>query len=439
MGSVWVADHLGLQSQVAVKFMAPAVADDEVSVQRFRQEAKAAAEIRSPHVVQVFDHGRTEDGMLYIVMEMLEGSSLDRRVREKGPMPPVEVGIVIAQACKALARAHERGIVHRDIKPANVFLIDTGGEMYVKLLDFGVAKFSGEEAINMTAAGNMVGTPAFMSPEQLFHGREVDHRGDLWSLAVVAYYALTGRRPFEGKTLGELCVSIKRGTFPPPSSLVPGLPVELDEWFAQAFHEELGSRFQTAKDMAVRFESICGMATLMGSTPSAVAAAPVLQTFPGTSVTSHSSLAVPPEPRRWPVVVGAAVAVAIGLGGAAILFGSSTSSGPSSTAASPADTGESSEEPVAVEEEPEEPAEVDDQAGDDAESGQTEPDDEQSAEEEGGDEETAEDTTPDDSVEPLPPASTVGAPPTGGPAQVAPPDGQPEDDRSQRAAEELGI
>ena len=258
MGSVWLADHLRLQSQVAVKFMAPAVADDEVSIRRFQQEAKAAAEIRSPHVVQVFDHGQTDDGMLYIVMELLEGESLDRRVRERGPMAASEIAIVVTHACKALARAHERGIMHRDIKPANVFLLG-GGECFVKLLDFGVAKFSGEEAINMTAAGNMVGTPAFMSPEQLFHGKEVDHRGDLWSLAVVAYYALTGRRPFEGKTLGELCVSIKRGTFPLPSVLAGGTPPELDAWFMRAFHQDLRLRFQTAKETAQAFEEACSM------------------------------------------------------------------------------------------------------------------------------------------------------------------------------------
>ena len=426
MGSVWLADHLRLQSQVAVKFMAPAVADDEVSVRRFQQEAKAAAEIRSPHVVQVFDHGQTDDGMLFIVMELLEGESLDRRVRERGPMAPSEIAIVVTHACKALAKAHERGIVHRDIKPANVFLLGGGGECFVKLLDFGVAKFSGEEAINMTAAGNMVGTPAFMSPEQLFHGKEVDHRGDLWSLAVVAYYALTGRRPFEGKTLGELCVSIKRGSFPPPSSLVSGTPYEIDAWFLRAFHHDLGSRFQTAKEMAQSFEAACGVASVMGSTPSAVAAAPVLQTFPGTSVTSQSGLAVPPEPKRWPVVVGAAIAVALGVGGAAILLGGASTTpmageaGASSGSAPAAAEGEA---PVL-----DEPAPAASASGA-AES--AEPDDD-------GVEVTVEVEPPaaDETAEPATPEPRPVVP-----RPVAPPpeSDATEDDRSKRAAEELGI
>lgn len=431
MGSVWLADHLRLQSQVAVKFMAPAVADDQVSIRRFQQEAKAAAEIRSPHVVQVFDHGQTDDGMLYIVMELLEGESLDRRVRERGPMGPSEVAIVVTHACKALAKAHERGIIHRDIKPANVFLLGGGTECFVKLLDFGVAKFSGEEAINMTAAGNMVGTPAFMSPEQLFHGKEVDHRGDLWSLAVVAYFALTGRRPFEGKTLGELCVSIKRGTFPLPSSLIAGTPPEVDAWFMRAFHHDLELRFQTAKETAQAFEEVCGVASVMGSTPSAVAAAPVLQTFPGTSVTSQSGLAVPPEPKRWPAVLGAAIAVAIGVGGAAVLFGGGSTrpaaggGGDAGRVGEPAGAGGARQAEAGPE------ASADDEMTADAES------DDPDAE---GVEVTVEVEPPDGtSAAPVVPRPVAPRPSGPGPLPKPTPGDDTEDDRSKRAAEELGI
>jgi len=321
MGSVWLADHLGLQSQVAVKFMSPAMADDEVSIQRFRQEAKAAAEIRSPHVVQVFDHGRTQDGKLYIVMEWLEGEPLDRRVKRLGALPLAQVLSVVVQSCKALAKAHERGIIHRDIKPANVFLLGED-EIFLKLLDFGVAKFSGEEAINMTAAGNMVGTPAFMSPEQLFHGRETDHRGDLWSVAVVAYYALTGTRPFEGVTLGELCVSIKRGVFQMPSHVRPELPAEVDQWFVRAFHPELSQRFRTAKEMALEMERcLDASSTVLRSTPSGVADALHIATFPGTAVSSHPASPERKPARRWPFVLAALAAVA-GVGAAAIVLGS---------------------------------------------------------------------------------------------------------------------
>jgi tRNA A-37 threonylcarbamoyl transferase component Bud32 len=332
MGSVWLADHLGLQSQVAVKFISQAMLGDEVSIARFRQEAKAAAEIRSPHVVQVFDHGVTNDGVPYIVMELLEGESLDRRIKGKGPMSPLEVASVMAQGCKALGKAHERGILHRDIKPPNIFLLDVGnGESFVKLLDFGVAKFTGEEAINMTAAGNMVGTPAFMSPEQLFHGKEIDQRGDLWSFAVVAYFALTGARPFEGVTLGELCVSIKRGKFVMPSVLRGDLGPDVDAWFAHAFHADLEARFRTAKELAQAFEHAVGASTVMQSTPSGVAQA--LATYGGTAAPSLVDAPTPDRP-RWPLLVAAAAIVGLLVGGAAAIMGSSEA-----PEASPAGTG----------------------------------------------------------------------------------------------------
>lgn len=334
MGSVWLADHLTLQSQVAVKFMAPAMAEDETSVRRFQQEAKAAAEIRSPHVAQVFDHGRTEDGHLYIVMELLEGVSLEKRVRDAGALRPSEVARIVGQVCKALAKAHERGIVHRDIKPSNVFVIDSGGEEFVKLLDFGVAKFSGEEAVNMTAAGNMVGTPAFMSPEQLFHGQDIDYRGDLWSVAVVAYFALTGTRAFAGKTLGELAVQIKGASFRMPTELRNDLPREIDAWFQRALHPELSARFSTAKELAQALEQVCGISTMMTSTPSGVQSQ--LQTFPGTALSSPSVPVPVKRDRRAPIAIGLFAALVVG-GGAAgfVLIGGTTSPAAAPRAASP--------------------------------------------------------------------------------------------------------
>jgi eukaryotic-like serine/threonine-protein kinase len=407
MGSVWAADHLGLQSQVAVKFMAPAVAGDDVSVQRFRLEAKAAAEIRSPHVVQVFDHGLADDGQLFIAMELLEGESLERRVRRAGPLPLHDLAAVVTQASKALAKAHARGIVHRDIKPANVFLLE--GEIFVKLLDFGVAKFSGEEATQMTAAGNMVGTPAFMSPEQLFHGRDLDHRGDLWSLAVVAYYALTGVRPFEGTTLGELCVAIKRGTFAPPTTVGSDLPVEIDVWFARALHQDLAARFSSAKEMAQAFELAVGSSSVMSSTPSGIAAP--LQTFPGTAVSRPPHR---PGKRRAPWLIGVAAAT-VGLAGAAAMLVSTTS--PEVAPAAPAPSA------VLAPRAPEEPAGEAQEAAE------------------------AEEVAPSSTAISRDESSEGGAPPgsrsrAAGPrpkTTTAPAPNREEDDRSKRAAETLGL
>ena len=316
MGSVWIADHLSLQSQVAVKFMSQTHLDDPVSVQRFRQEARAAAEIRSPHVVQVFDHGVSAEGLPFIVMELLDGESLEKRVKRIGPLSRWEMARVLGQSCKGLAKAHERGILHRDIKPPNIFLIDAGGEPFVKVLDFGVAKFSGEESMEMTAAGHMVGTPAYMSPEQLFEGKEVDHRGDLWSMAVVAYWALTGQRPFEGMTLGELCVAIKRGEFVLPSSMRNDLSVDIDLFFQRAFHRDLARRFSTAKEMAQAFENAAGVSTTMQSTPSGVAQ---LMTYSGTYLSSRPLPA--PRRARWPLLVAALCVLGIAIGAVAFLSG----------------------------------------------------------------------------------------------------------------------
>ncbi len=434
MGSVWLADHLALQSQVAVKFMAPAMAEDEISIQRFRQEAKAAAEIRSPHVVQVFDHGQTEDGQLYIVMELLEGEPLDRRVKRLGALPQSQVLSLVVQTCKALAKAHERGIIHRDIKPANVFLLGED-EVFVKLLDFGVAKFSGAEAINMTAAGNMVGTPAFMSPEQLFHGREIDHRGDLWSVAVVAYYAITGVRPFEGATLGELCVSIKRGVFHMPSHLRSELPAEVDQWFVRAFHPDLGQRFRTAKEMALEMERcLDASSTILRSTPSGVADALHIATFPGTAVSSHPASPTR-KARRWPFILAAVAAVA-GVGAAAIVLGTGA---PKPAETAPAQAGPAvPAPPPATLDEVDEPDGSDDSDGSNDSDGADDPDEAPTAD--------AADEPASTSKKPLPvrprpwPKPSTAPKTTPDPSPDTPPPGGPgEDDRAKRAAEQLGI
>lgn len=325
MGSVWVADHLSLRSQVAVKFMAQAMLDDATSLRRFQQEAMAAAEIRSPHVVRVFDHGTTEDGLPYIVMELLEGESLERRLKRAGPMAVADAVAVVRQCAKALAKAHEKGIFHRDIKPGNIFL-SSEDELFVKVVDFGVAKFSGQEAIEMTAQGNMVGTPAYMSPEQLFHGKSIDHRGDLWSLAVVAYQSMTGERPFDGVTLGELCFAIKRGEFEKPSKLRAGLPPELDAWFERAFAHVIDARFQSARELSSALDVATGNITT--STPSLAGPVAAVATFPGGTAVPSVSAGVR---SRW-LPVGAAVLAAFGcVAGAVALF----SSRPGATGSSP--------------------------------------------------------------------------------------------------------
>ncbi|MDI1443955.1 serine/threonine-protein kinase [Polyangium sp. 6x1] len=258
MGSVWLAEHLTLRTQVAVKFMSERLAQDQEYVARFTREAMASAQIKSPNVVQVFDHGITPDGTPYIVMELLEGEDLRMRLSKIGTIGLDEAATVVVHIARALSKAHGLGIVHRDMKPDNVFLCDQDGELFVKLLDFGIAKHAtpeGEGLDGMTGTGAMVGTPHYMSPEQILSARRVDHRADLWSVGVVLYRALTGHVPFQGETLGAVCIAIERGSFVPPSQRRPGLMPTLDAWFLRALARDPAQRFQSAKELADAFLS----------------------------------------------------------------------------------------------------------------------------------------------------------------------------------------
>ncbi|WP_437312950.1 serine/threonine-protein kinase [Sorangium sp. So ce385] len=252
MGSVWVADHLSLGSQVAVKFMAPGIAQSAAFAERFRREAMTAAQLKSPHVAQVFDQGVTEAGVPYIVMELLEGEDLKSRIHRLGPMSLHELACVVRQVARALGRAHLLGIVHRDIKPENIFLTDIEGEgeLFVKVLDFGVAKQPVSCDQGMTSTGSSFGTPLYMSPEQLLSAKHVDFRADLWALGVVAYYAVTGRVPFAGETLGALSVAIHAGVFMLPSVMRREVPHAFDAWVTTALQRDPTARFGSAREMA---------------------------------------------------------------------------------------------------------------------------------------------------------------------------------------------
>lgn len=253
MGSVWIAEHLGLSTQVAVKFIATTVADDPAMVARFTREATLAAQIKSPHVVHIYDHGITPEGDPFIIMELLEGEDLQGRLKREIMLSVHEIATILLQTCKVLGKAHQVGVVHRDIKPSNIFMLEGDeGEIFVKLLDFGVAK-TGDGA-ELTSTGAMVGTVVYMSPEQLLSARRVDHRADLWSLAVVAYRALTGALPFkDDEGLGALCRALESGIFFPPTELVPTLPRDLDAWFERAFKREPSERFASAREFVEEF------------------------------------------------------------------------------------------------------------------------------------------------------------------------------------------
>jgi serine/threonine-protein kinase len=283
MGSVWLAQHLALASQVVVKFMAEALESDPTAVARFTREATAASQVRSPHVVQVLDHGLTPDRVPYIVMEFLEGQDLRARITQRGRLAVTEVEHILTQACRALSRAHEKSIVHRDIKPENIFLCDQGhDEAFVKLLDFGIAK-GVDTIVPGTRTGALMGSPLYMSPEQLVGSKSMDHRTDLWSMAVVAYECLTGDVPFLADTLGGMALLVHAPERPRLTTARPDLPPSLDAWFVRACAKDPNARFQSAKELRDAFAAAAAEATgVQAASASTVGVPPpAAASFPG--------------------------------------------------------------------------------------------------------------------------------------------------------------
>jgi serine/threonine-protein kinase len=269
MGSVWLATHLGLGIPCAVKFVEGEWRRQPEMVTRFEREAKVEAQLRSPHVVHVLDHG-VWNGTPYIAMEFLQGESVAERLDRVGRMNAAATHRLVAHVARALTRAHAIGIVHRDLKPENVFLVpDDEGEI-AKVLDFGVAKWNTDWAVNnVTKTGLLVGTPLYMSPEQARGTKDIDFRADLWSLAVIAYQCMTGTLPFLSEGLGDLLAKIMFEPIPMPSSIVPYLPLEFDTWWERASSRDIEARFQSAKELSDSLAVALGL-----TTASAVAAAP---------------------------------------------------------------------------------------------------------------------------------------------------------------------
>jgi serine/threonine-protein kinase len=261
MGSLWVATDTHLDREVAVKVLAEHLVRSESSRARFRAEATAAARLRSHHVVQVHDHG-IDGERPYIVMELLEGEDLGRRIERTGRLTLPEAARVLAQATKALGVAHEAGVIHRDIKPTNIFLARVPGETEetVKLLDFGVAKTAGPRSPSLTDTGAVVGALPFMSPQQLRSGQPVGPSADLWSLAVTLYLGLTGRLPFTGD-VPRIMLAIAHDPVPAASAHASDLPAALDGFFARALAKDPAQRFATARDLGRAFEAAIGLAS----------------------------------------------------------------------------------------------------------------------------------------------------------------------------------
>jgi serine/threonine-protein kinase len=260
MGTVWSATHVSLGQRCAVKLIAPEYATSREARQRFKVEATAAARIRSRFVVNVSDTGETDEGVPYLVMELLEGDTVERRLRRDGPLPLGEAVRVTAQVARGLAKAHALGIIHRDLKPANIFLALTDEGAIAKVLDFGIAKITDHnQRTSTTRTGTVLGTPQFMSPEQVRGLRTLDHRADLYSLGMVAYDMLTGRLAFDGDAFGDLLLAICTRPLPSVTGVAPHLPPALDAWFARACAREPQDRFQSADELAAAMAEAAGV------------------------------------------------------------------------------------------------------------------------------------------------------------------------------------
>jgi len=280
MGSVWLSHHVKLDTPCAVKFIHAEVASAAGVKERFEREAKVAAQIRSPHVVQVLDYGVSE-GVPYIAMEYLDGEDLAARLATRGRLSPAETVAIVGQIARALTKAHAAGLVHRDLKPENVFLVRDDDHELVKVLDFGIAKAQAPLLDGNTRTGTMLGTPRYMSPEQAQGVKAVDHRSDLWSLGIITYRSVVGHLPFDSDALGDLLMRIMVHPMPVPSTILPGLPPAFDAWWTRAAARDPAQRFQSAKELsealgaalgvAMPISGPAGMGPIGGPTPPAVA------------------------------------------------------------------------------------------------------------------------------------------------------------------------
>ena len=263
MGAVWVAHHHGLGTDVAVKVIHDKwSADDPEFRARFSREAMTAARLDIPQVPRTLDCGEMPDGRPYIVMELLQGEDLLDLLEREGPLPLSQVADILTQVGAVLDRAHKLGIIHRDVKPDNLFICDRNddGVRMVKLLDFGIAKHVELPKMGKaTTPGRLIGTPDYLPPERVRGDMEATTADDLWALAVVAYYMVSGVLPFAGaKHLGALCAAVMKGEIEPPSTKRPGLPAALDAWFERALHVEPFERMKSGAELAATFEVAIG-------------------------------------------------------------------------------------------------------------------------------------------------------------------------------------
>ena len=301
MGEVWLGEHVMLGRRAAVKLLHNQFSSQPEIVTRFFNEARAATAIADPGIVQIYDFGQRPDGSVYIVMELLDGEPLDRRLASRGSLGIAESLRLVRQVASSLGAAHACGIVHRDLKPENIFVVrdpEVAGGERTKLLDFGIAKLAGDDIGVHTKTSILMGTPAFMSPEQCRGAGQVDQRTDIYSLGCVMFQLITGRPPFDGDAPGELIVSHLRETPPAPSTIVRAVPAVVDRLIASCLAKDPAARPANGTELASAIDVALACVEVAGAS---------LVSLRGPS-TRH---AVPRMPRRRWLAAAAIVIAAI--------------------------------------------------------------------------------------------------------------------------------
>jgi serine/threonine-protein kinase len=265
MGVVVAALHRELREPVALKFLHGEMAKRPSLVARFQREARAAVRIKSEHVARVIDVG-IHEGSPFIVMELLAGIDFHKLSSTRGPLPCSEAALYVAQACDAVAEAHLYGIVHRDLKPANLFLTRRAdGSPLVKVLDFGISKMADEADENLTQTTDVLGSPLYMSPEQIECPRDVDARTDVWSLGAILYKLLTGKAAFAAETASASLAKIVTKPPPPLRALRPDVPSEIEAIILHCLEKDANKRLQTVADLGRALQPFTGVGVAEGT------------------------------------------------------------------------------------------------------------------------------------------------------------------------------
>ena len=314
MGTVVAARHLRVGQRVAIKVLSSALREYPELVARFEREARAAGSLSSPHAVRVFDIDTTEDGTPFIVMELLDGRDLADIIDKEGPMAVARAVGLVREACEAIAEAHSLGIIHRDIKPSNLFLANVDGKQMVKVLDFGIAKHAKSKEASITTAVAPLGTPQYMSPEQVRCAKDVDVRTDVWSLGVTLYELLVGRTPFAHDSASACIASIAADPVPDPRTFRKELPAELAEILMRALEKNPSHRFPSVESFVDALSTFTEQpAELVVETPKPrlqLVSRPDRTVPPAVTRTGNGELSIAPR-RRSPRLVAMASAAAM--------------------------------------------------------------------------------------------------------------------------------